>query len=168
MEATRRTTSDLAVPRDLSLLSPERRRAALIAQAAAFAATFSRWKDEQRCQGLGYEQMRVVQVLSCRGPAIMREIGEMLKISPRNMTVLVDGLQEAGLVTRGAHPEDRRATLLELTAEGEKLSGAEFADRLAEMGTIFDGFTPERQQEFYDAVFLLIETMRPPGGGECC
>jgi DNA-binding MarR family transcriptional regulator len=136
-------------------------------QAAAFAATFARWKDEQRCAGVGYEQMRVMQALQCRGPAIMREIGDLLAITPRNMTALADGLQEAGLVTRRPHPADRRATLLQLTPEGENLVSAALTERLTSMGKIFDGFTAEQQQEFYDTLSKLIQVMRPPGG-VCC
>ncbi len=37
---------------------------------------------------------------------------------PRNVTSLVDALEENGLVARRPHPTDRRATLVELTGSG--------------------------------------------------
>jgi len=123
--------------------------------------------DDQRCEGVGYEQMRVMQALRCGGPAIMREVGAILAITPRNMTAIVDSLQETGLVVRRPHPGDRRATLLELTPAGDKLAGAALAGQLARMGKIFDELPPGQQQEFYDALIRLTEAMRP-AGGECC
>src|SRR5690606_29253534 len=47
-------------------------------------------------------------------PVGMSEIGEALGLSPRNMTVLVDGLTREGLVRRVSHPHDRRVKLVEL------------------------------------------------------
>jgi DNA-binding MarR family transcriptional regulator len=41
-----------------------------------------------------------------------------LKVSPRNVTGLVDALEAGSFVTRRAHPHDRRATLVTLTDRG--------------------------------------------------
>lgn len=55
----------------------------------------------------------------------MREISEVLHVSPRTVTDIIDGLEARGLVTRGAHPSDRRVTLLHLTEAGiRQLEGA--------------------------------------------
>lgn len=48
----------------------------------------------------------------------MREISEILHISPRTVTDMIDGLEARGLVARGPHPADRRVTLLRLTPDG--------------------------------------------------
>jgi DNA-binding MarR family transcriptional regulator len=45
-------------------------------------------------------------------------LSHMLRCTPRNVTGLVDALQAAGLVTREAHPTDRRATIVHLTDQG--------------------------------------------------
>jgi DNA-binding MarR family transcriptional regulator len=44
-----------------------------------------------------------------------------LNVTPRAVTGLVDALADDGLVTREAHPTDRRATLVTFTARGEQL-----------------------------------------------
>ncbi len=49
----------------------------------------------------------------------MREIGERLVVTKANVTGLVDRLERAGLVARGAH-RDRRATLVGLTDAGRE------------------------------------------------
>ena len=60
-------------------------------------------------------------------------------MTARNVTGLVDGLEETGYVDRRQHPDDRRATLVTLTDQGvdvmtqmkkghEEFAGLLFAD----------------------------------------
>lgn len=48
------------------------------------------------------------------------EIGEIMMVSPANVTGLVDGLVRKGLVSRREHPQDRRKRLAEITPNGVK------------------------------------------------
>jgi DNA-binding MarR family transcriptional regulator len=145
------------------------RRYALVEQVARLAVSFARWKDDQRCEGIGYEQLRVLQAVRCWGSAIMREIGEQLWLTPRNMTAIVDALVEGGLVARRPHPSDRRATLIELTPEGEKIAAESIPPTFEEMGHVFDGFSPDEQEQFHELLGRLIAEMRTGGpcGGAC-
>ncbi len=38
----------------------------------------------------------------------MREVSEILHVSPRTVTDMIDSLEARGLVARGPHPADRR------------------------------------------------------------
>ena len=109
--------------------------------------------------------MRLLQALNSGGPAIMREMGDRLLITPRNMTAMVDQLEEADLVVRRPYPADRRATLLELTPAGKRMADSALLPRFIAMGEIFDQFTEEEQQKFYVALGCLVEVMH--GGGSC-
>jgi DNA-binding MarR family transcriptional regulator len=51
-------------------------------------------------------------------PLTLRGLAERLAADPPYVTLMVDDLQERGLVRRMPHPEDRRAKLVELTAAG--------------------------------------------------
>jgi DNA-binding MarR family transcriptional regulator len=48
-----------------------------------------------------------------------RELSQVLRCTPRNVTDLVDTLEASGLVVREPHPTDRRATLVTLTRHGK-------------------------------------------------
>jgi DNA-binding MarR family transcriptional regulator len=146
-------------------LRPEARRMALVERSARFAIEFGRWKDARRTDGIGYEQMRLLQSLNLGGPAIMREMGDKLLVTPRNMTAMVDQLEQARLVARRTHPADRRATLLELTAAGKQLAESALLPRFIAMGEIFDQFSDEEQRKFYAALGALIDVMH---GGDPC
>jgi DNA-binding MarR family transcriptional regulator len=51
-------------------------------------------------------------------PHTLRALAERLAADPPYVTLMVDDLEERGLVQRMPHPEDRRAKLVELTAAG--------------------------------------------------
>jgi hypothetical protein len=51
-----------------------------------------------------------------------RQLSQVLRCTPRNVTGLLDALETAGLVARGRHPSDRPATLVHLTDEGTTLA----------------------------------------------
>lgn len=62
--------------------------------------------------------------LARRGAAWrMTDFSEALMISKSGVTQLVDRLQDAGLVRRGAAPYDRRAILICITPKGRKVLG---------------------------------------------
>lgn len=52
------------------------------------------------------------------GPTTQRALADALRVTPRNITGLVDGLVASGHARRGPHPDDRRATLVSLTRRG--------------------------------------------------
>ena len=69
-------------------------------------------------EGLTVPRARLAWLIHHEGPATQRALAGSLKVTPRNVTGLVDGLADAGFVTREPHPTDRRATLVSLTERG--------------------------------------------------
>ncbi|BCY12564.1 MarR family winged helix-turn-helix transcriptional regulator [Actinoplanes sp. L3-i22] len=72
-------------------------------------------------QGLSVSRMTLLWALREMGPSPQRALADALKVTPRAITGLVDGLVAGGLVTREAHPTDRRAALVTCTARGTEL-----------------------------------------------
>ena len=61
-------------------------------------------------------------------PHTLRALAERLAADPPYVTLMVDDLEQRGLVRRMPHPTDRRAKLVELTAAGR--DAAERADAI--------------------------------------
>ena len=74
--------------------------------------------------GLSTPRAHLLWELRRRGPSTQRALADALGVSARAVTGLVDGLVGAGLVHRGAHPSDRRATLVGFTRDGERMAAA--------------------------------------------
>ena len=147
-------------PPPLAGLTDDERRRTLVAETARFAAAFQRWTEGRAGGGLPYTRLRLLQALHCGGPAIMRDLGDQLGASPRNMTAMVDALEEARLVERRPHPTDRRATLVELTDDGRHEAEHLLGPRLDALAGLFEGFTLDEQQQFATTLHRLGQAMQ--------
>jgi DNA-binding MarR family transcriptional regulator len=78
-------------------------------------------------RGLTESRTHVIWLVHAHGPCTQRDLAVALRVSPRNITGLVDALEQTGFVRRTPHPTDRRAVLVDLTAQGR-----EAAERLVE------------------------------------
>ena len=87
-------------------------------------------------------QMRAARVLSHHGGVRSSELAQLLRITPRSVTEVVDALEAKGLATRSPDPGDRRATLVALTARGHELSEEVRRARGAESEKLFDRLSP--------------------------
>jgi DNA-binding MarR family transcriptional regulator len=146
---------------DLTGLDEAETRLVLVAQTARFANDFLHWMEGRTWDGLSYSRLRLLQALHCGGPAIMRDLGMQLGVSARNMTAIVDGLEEARLVVRRPHPTDRRATLVELSAAGTAEAERDLGPRLDALAELFAELTPAEQQQFSAVLARLTQVMRP-------
>jgi DNA-binding MarR family transcriptional regulator len=67
-------------------------------------------------------QLRLLRTLDHADRALrLSELAHQLGIVPRSATSVVDDLEAAGLVARKPDPNDRRATLVDLTPAGAKV-----------------------------------------------
>ena len=67
--------------------------------------------------GLSWTRVLALRRLSVE-PYTLRRLAERLAADPPYVTLMVDDLEQRGLVRRRPHPEDRRAKLVELTEAG--------------------------------------------------
>jgi len=114
-----------------------------------------------RGQNLTASQLNALLVLRAAGPEglLMSEIGRRLVVTKSNVTGLVDRLERQGLVERTDH-DDRRATVVRLTAEGAKRID-EAAPRHAERLTELTGcFTDEEKRTLIQLLSRLRRELR--------
>ncbi|MFG2107550.1 MarR family winged helix-turn-helix transcriptional regulator [Micromonospora chersina] len=90
---------------------------------------------------------RALAVLMRHGAVRLSTLAEHLRIAPRSATEVVDGLAERGLVERRPDPVDRRATLVALTGEGERVGEAIRVARAAEAERFFGALDPADRAE---------------------
>jgi len=117
-------------------------------------------------EGLTVARTTLLWRLRETGPSTQRALAEALGVSARNVTGLVDGLAEAGLVTREPHPTDRRATLVTPTARAEELLAGMAAGQAELAAQLFGGLSPERLEGLVSGLDEVLERLRVlvPGG----
>jgi len=94
----------------------------------------------------------------------MRDLGTQLETTPRNMTAIVDALEDARLVVRRRHPRDRRATIVELSAEGAREAEEELGPRLDAMSELFATLSAAEREQFSAVLSKLMRAMRDRQG----
>ncbi len=135
----------------------------LVKESADFARAYLRWMDAGDCDGLSYPRLRLLEQLHCVGPDKMKVLADELGLTPRNMTALVDAMEQEGLVVRRDHPSDRRAVIVELTPAGLAAADAVLGPRIAAMASVFDDLSPSQQTAFLDALTTLLDGIRRRG-----
>ena len=81
----------------------------------------------------GLSDFAILEMLLHKGPQPVNEIGRRVELTSGAISTAVDRLESRGLVTREAHPSDRRARVVRLTAAGEEHAARIFADHKAAM-----------------------------------
>ena len=101
-------------------------------------------RQDLAARGLTESRTRLLWELLQRGPSTQRELADALRVSPRNITGLVDALVDTGFVSREPHPTDRRATLVQFTQRGADVAGELQRDQQAFARLLFEGM-PQAQ-----------------------
>jgi DNA-binding MarR family transcriptional regulator len=127
----------------LTILSSQR----VILRAMAASAA----KDD-----LTLQQFSVLRVLAHVGPVPMSRLSKELRVTPPNITGVVDRLERKELVKRTSSAEDRRRKEIQLTAKGESLCEKVRRGYSESLQESLDALTPEEQ----DILAKLLRKLR--------
>lgn len=116
-------------------------------------------------QRLSRARAELIWNLRRGGPTTQRQLSDRLRCSPRNVTGLVDGLEAAALVSRGPHPTDRRATLVDLTEEGIALVAAWEAGQQQMASSLFSDLSEEEIRTFLGTLERVLGALRQSSSG---
>ena len=89
----------------------------------------SRRLRQERQSELTANQMSVLGTLRTKGPLTPSAIAAHEGVQPPSMTRTINCLDEAGMVTRGQHPDDGRQVIVTISAKGEDVLATERARR---------------------------------------
>jgi DNA-binding MarR family transcriptional regulator len=81
-------------------------------------------RREDDSSGLSAPRLSALSVLVFAGPMSLADFAAAEQVRPPTMSRIVDGLVEAGLVTRETAPGDRRSVRIAATHEGRKVMEA--------------------------------------------
>jgi DNA-binding MarR family transcriptional regulator len=141
----------------------------LVKLTGRFTHAYMRWLRARMEQtgGRNPTQVHLLHILSCQGAQKMIDLGQHLGVTARNVTRLVDALEEEGLVSREDVPGDRRAVLVQLTEAGRQRQ-REWSSAGMEIGAaLFRAHLSEPDQaELIRLLRQLLEGLdEPPCGG---
>ena len=100
---------------------------ALVKLVRCASSVQARLEPALRAEGFTGNQFGVLEALLHLGPLEPCQLGPKLLTSRPNVILLVDQLEERGLVRRAAVPGDRRRVRVELTRVGKRVIASAFA-----------------------------------------
>ena len=121
----------------------------------------ARWlRTASADEGLTTTQSGVLATLVREGPMRAGDLAEAEAINPTLLSRVLGHLEEAGLVARGADPEDARCIRVSATAAGTRLLGRLRARRAALLAAGLERMTDDRLAALRDALPALEDLVR--------
>ncbi|REF00506.1 MarR family winged helix-turn-helix transcriptional regulator [Thermomonospora umbrina] len=111
-------------------------------------------------RGLSRARTSVLWALHQRGPSTQRELADLIGVTPRNITGLLDGLEADGFAERGRHPTDRRATLVSLTSKGVETMTGLTEEYRAGYDWLFEGVSADDLEAFESVACTVMDRIR--------
>ncbi|MFJ6010798.1 MarR family winged helix-turn-helix transcriptional regulator [Streptomyces sp. NPDC092952] len=99
--------------------------------------------------GLGATDLYALNILALDGAMTPGELGRRTGLTTGPTTRLIDRLEQAGYVHRGADPHDRRKVVVEPTTRPGNLDEAMTPAR-ERIGAIIEGYSPEQRAVLFD------------------
>lgn len=116
--------------------------------------------DLKESLGLSKSQARALMIVRREGPSTATYIGACLSMTKANLTVLVDELEEAGLVRREDDPGDRRKSLVGITEKGAAAARAIEARIEEALAKRLAGLTAAESRRFEDGLASLVSVLK--------
>jgi len=107
---------------------------------------------------LTFPEVAALARLQRNGPATSAELARIEQISPQSMGATLAGLQERGLVSRSADPDDGRRVVMSVTDAGRQMIERRRDVRVEQIAAALEGFTSTELQRMR-AVAPLIERL---------
>lgn len=146
-----------AAPLPEPLAPPESRDAlrAWIRLRRAVTACTEQLERQLADAGLTESQFGVLEALHHKGPMHPCDLARKILRSTGNLTLVLDQLEQRGLLRRERGAADRRYVTVHLTIEGTALVAELFPLHAADVATLFAVFTPDECRQFGDACRTL-------------
>src|SRR5467141_2407390 len=115
--------------------------------------------------GLNRGEVGVLAALMLAGPKQRLSPTQLFKglmLSSAGITSRLDRLERRGYVKRNRHPSDRRAVLVELTAEGRKVLEQAIANDAGGEQTLTSALTKDDHRVLASLLKKLLASLEPP------
>ena len=123
---------------------------------------FSRWLE--RTVNIDWRgsapQLMLIAILVRHKTLTMGEAAELLDVTPRAITRLVDSLEKEDLVSRQVSPHDKRVYLISVTNKTETLAKELMPKHEKKMSELFSVFTEAELMEYLRLNIKLAERLK--------
>lgn len=118
-------------------------------------ARLNRLANQRVRMPIPFAQARLLSTIEDRGEARISDLAALDHCSQPTMTTQVRRLEDAGMVTRTTDPQDARAVLIKITAEGKRALRQARADRGAAVDPYLERLSEADRERLTEAVDVM-------------
>jgi MarR family transcriptional regulator, organic hydroperoxide resistance regulator len=108
---------------------------------------------------LGIGQLKTLFFISNRGATTTGKLATALKVTPTNVTGIIDRLLEKELITRTGDPDDRRVLVLGTTPKGDELVAELRQKRRERMTEVFNRLNDEEAVAVAQGLKIMVKAI---------
>ena len=105
--------------------------------------------------GLCLTDFAALETLLHKGSLSISEIQDKVQLASGSMTAAIDRLEKHGLVVRKSTASDRRARIVQLTQEGERIAAACFEKHASDLEDLMSVLSANEKQQLYASLKKL-------------
>ena len=105
--------------------------------------------------GLCLTDFAALEALLHKGPLTISEIQDKVRLASGSMTAAVDRLEKLRLVVRKSSPSDRRARVVELTAQGKRLAASCFERHARDLEALMSVLSEREMEQLHGSLKKL-------------
>src|SRR6202521_2366181 len=102
--------------------------------------------------GLCLTDFAALEALLHKGPLTISKIQDKVRLASGSMTAAVDRLENLGLIVRRSSPSDRRARVVELTAQGKVLAASCFDRHAKDLEALMSVLSEREMEQLYGSL----------------
>lgn len=136
---------------------------ALLTAVKALHQSRHRWCETHGLSEGRFELMSRLMMADPDSGLALGDLAELLDVSPRNVTGLIDNLERDGLVARVPDPTDRRSVRAELTPAGRERMKAVAEDVSSQATPAFAGFQTDELRHLRSLCLRLMKNLKEKG-----
>ena len=108
---------------------------------------------------LGIGQRKTLFFISNRGATTTGKLATALKVTPTNVTGIIDRLLEKDLITRIGDPDDRRVLVLRTTPKGDELVAELRQKRRERMTELFKNLSDKEAEIVAQGLKIMVKAI---------
>ena len=108
---------------------------------------------------LGIGQLKTLFFISNRGATTTGKLATALKVTPTNVTGIIDRLLEKKLITRIGDPDDRRVLVLRTTPKGDELVAELRQKRRERMTELFKNLSDKEAEIVAQGLKIMVKAI---------
>src|SRR5437588_12159300 len=105
--------------------------------------------------GLCLTDFAALEALLHKGPLTISAIQDRVLLASGSMTAAIDRLEKRGLVVRKSTSSDRRARIVQLTQEGERIAAEYFESNAKDLEELMSALSAKEKQQVYGSLKKL-------------